>query len=900
MFGGLRTRSRSDGPDAWELNAMGRQYPASRQWQALYSSQRNLGGPQRHLGGSQRYLGYSRRNRGDSHRYLDGSHRNIGGSHRNLNVSDESHPWSMYRQNLNSEFADSALGSSDKSPIPPGGNFQLRESALLRGTPLGPRSQVGADMYKYLKNGLPRVFPPPRPDGSSGYDSSGDDSPAARRRRRQRRTLSQPDLRLQGGRGLRRFGDSMLPSRARASSEADLLSAESNASPESDEDLASHGELVARLERRRPAGGRPAGFAGRAAPDREPPMLNTRLFPPDQQLEGNRPQLQVRQLGCERRVARPGGWRRMLDDVTFEARGGELVGIMATSEAEGTALLDVLGDCSSRGQLRISGQLALNGTTVLPARLAERLTYVQRDGTFSGHMSVRQTLLFHAFLQEPGHVARCFNTKNKINALIEDLGLGQVKHTSVCDLTESELCRLNVACHLCLETDLVLLDQPTRHMDIFDTFFMIEYLRQWAARGRIVMLTLQPPTYEIFNMLGRVLLLADRRLVFSGKAKQMLPYFTFIDYECPSYKNPSDYYLDLVTLDELSPEAHLESSQRVSELSEAFQRRQETLEMPGPAGLLPPRVRRAGCCAQLMALAVQATVYKFPYNVMGWAVRLMAACIMSLIVGTVFYDIRGEDRDQETVPDRTGFHYAMLSLAAWPSLLLTVSDIWREKDVVSRDIDDRLYSRACHTVSQIFFGLPGSALECIMLVAPAHRMAGSQPSDTASTFYVYAGYMLLYLQCVRLLAIVAAYLSSSRHLSAGWLAAALLPLLLVAGWSVHPHELSAWTGWLAWASAPAWLYQRLVWNELAHIRRLRCQRNPALPQDNTIIVQLDCGLTSGQEALSFLAVPDERTPLVPLMVAAVTTLLAVLLALLTALLVRQRRSGSRARRARIP
>ena len=160
--------------------------------------------------------------------------------------------------------------------------------------------------------------------------------------------------------------------------------------------------------------------------------------------------------------------------------------------------------------------------------------------------------------------------------------------------------------------------------------------------------------------------------------------------------------------------------------------------------------------------------------------------------------------------------------------------------------------------------------------------------------------MLAYLQCVRLLAVVAAHLSSSRHLSSGWLACALLPLLLVTGWSVHPHDLSAWSGWLSWTSAPAWIYQRLVWNELAHTRRLRCRRNPALPQDNTIIVQVDCGLSSGHEALSFLAVPDERTPLVPLMVVAVTTLLALLLALLTALLVRQRRSRSRARRARIP
>jgi hypothetical protein len=42
-------------------------------------------------------------------------------------------------------------------------------------------------------------------------------------------------------------------------------------------------------------------------------------------------------------------------------------------------------------------------------------------------------------------------------------------------------------------------------MDIFDTFFLVEYLRQWAARGRIVILTIQPPTYEIFTMISKVI-----------------------------------------------------------------------------------------------------------------------------------------------------------------------------------------------------------------------------------------------------------------------------------------------------------------------------------------------------------------------------------------------------------
>ena len=79
-------------------------------------------------------------------------------------------------------------------------------------------------------------------------------------------------------------------------------------------------------------------------------------------------------------------------------------------------------------------------------------------------------------------------------------------------------------------------------MDIFDTFFLVEYLRQWAARGRIVILTIHPPTYEIFTMISKVALLSLGRLMYFGKRREMLPYFAFIEYPCPAYKNPADYY----------------------------------------------------------------------------------------------------------------------------------------------------------------------------------------------------------------------------------------------------------------------------------------------------------------------------------------------------------------------
>jgi len=115
----------------------------------------------------------------------------IGMGPSGMTATEDLHAWSIYRQNLNSDFTDSALGSDERSPLPYG-NFQLREQtvqSILRHPRLAPRSELGSNMYAYLKFGLPRVFPPTGngggpthqhphriasgfKDASSGYDST--------------------------------------------------------------------------------------------------------------------------------------------------------------------------------------------------------------------------------------------------------------------------------------------------------------------------------------------------------------------------------------------------------------------------------------------------------------------------------------------------------------------------------------------------------------------------------------------------------------------------------------------------------------------------------------------------------------------------------------------------------
>lgn len=88
----------------------------------------------------------------------------------------------------------------------------------------------------------------------------------------------------------------------------------------------------------------------------------------------------------------------LLNDISFEVRGGELLAIMATSEDEGTGILDVIA-----GKTRpLVGDVVLNGQhDVRQHSLRNRVAYVQCDSHLCKDMTVLQTMRFHYDLKKP-------------------------------------------------------------------------------------------------------------------------------------------------------------------------------------------------------------------------------------------------------------------------------------------------------------------------------------------------------------------------------------------------------------------------------------------------------------------------------------------------------------------
>lgn len=848
-------------------------------------------------------------------------------------ASEDLHAWSIYRQNLNSDFTDSALGSSEKSPLPYG-NFQLREStvqSILSHPRYGPKSPLGSNMYTYLKFGLPRVFPPngrPR-DGSSGYDSSEDGavSPRTSNDKRQQsyylRTRSDPDFRNQPYYGPSIVHHSGTNMRGKSISEANLLSNEAivrhtrlppKSYRRSVHDLRAMSELgppqmhsnhylasphPPPIPHHPPSShlgnGRPASIAalggrgnchsmldvssgigigrgignhsvldGPASSILNPHMSHLESIPisfpvaRQEAYTGQYPHLQIRGLDVELNKN-----EFFLQSLSFEVKAGELLAIMSTTGAEGQALLDAL----ATGRKTRIQHVILNGQNVSPAVLRKRLVYVRYDSTVSPNLNVAQTLTFHSHLRQPPKLSVSKTSiSEQIGILIEELGLSQVLSTNVSELTPSEVQRLKIACYLLSDGEILLLDRPTSGMDIFDTFFLVEFLRQWANGGpsgmigKCVILTLQPPTYEIFTMVSRVALISSGRMMFYGRRRDMLPYFASVDYPCPAYKNPSDYYLDLVTLDELSAEAMLESSQRIEQLAEVFRHRQEPLSDPGPPQTLPGKPRNASFIFRIVAIILRQMVYSQPQGFLSWISHLLIALFMSLLVGAVFWDIPASD-PQLILNDRIGFHYTIMHVASIPILLVrALSHIYgRDRSAVESDIADNLYGRSEYIIIVLLCQLPSALVVWLAYVVPAYAMSSLyQQGNDSDAFYIYIGYMILHMIAVQALLTMLGYLSVTRFTSIVISIFAIFYLSLTSGYPLHLKDMTGarWLAeWLPIMSPTRWILPLLLRTEFSmdtlsgHSSHLVCRNKQVQHQD--IIVQLPCPTPNGTAALNF-------------------------------------------------
>ncbi len=227
-----------------------------------------------------------------------------------------------------------------------------------------------------------------------------------------------------------------------------------------------------------------------------------------------RPALEARSL--TKRVWDGASRRTVVDGVSLTVARGELVLLLGPSGSGKTTLLALLGAMLSP----TSGEVLLDGEPT--SRLRERHRadvrrskvgfLFQGDHLLPG-MSVRENVLLPC---APNGISE--GDERRADALLRRFELEKLAGTKSEVLAGGERQRVALARALMLDPPIVLLDEPTAHLDEARTRVAIDLLRGLTGEGRALLVATHDPRLAQAEGVSRVLTLADGRIVPHGHA----------------------------------------------------------------------------------------------------------------------------------------------------------------------------------------------------------------------------------------------------------------------------------------------------------------------------------------------------------------------------------------------
>ena len=123
------------------------------------------------------------------------------------------------------------------------------------------------------------------------------------------------------------------------------------------------------------------------------------------------------------------------------------------------------------------------------------------------------------------------------------------------------------------DPSLIFLDEPTSGLDSFSAESVMTTLLKLARGQKTIITTIHQPRSSIFAIFDNLLLLSEGRSMYFGPARDASDYFAQLGYPCPPSFNPSDHFMDILSVDQRDPEALKASRKRIDTFAEAYTRR---------------------------------------------------------------------------------------------------------------------------------------------------------------------------------------------------------------------------------------------------------------------------------------------------------------------------------------
>jgi len=206
--------------------------------------------------------------------------------------------------------------------------------------------------------------------------------------------------------------------------------------------------------------------------------------------------------------------------INIELQQGELIGLVGANGIGKSTLLRTL----TRVQKPISGNILIASKSIndfAALELAKVLSLVLTEHNFSKNLTVLEMIALgrQPYTNWIGSLSE--NDKSIVDLVIQQTSIEEIQHKKCFELSDGQLQKVMIARALAQDTSLIILDEPTTHLDMYHKAYILNLLKTLANEtGKTILFS----SHEIdlaIQICDKLLVMTDSGLI-SGSPKELI------------------------------------------------------------------------------------------------------------------------------------------------------------------------------------------------------------------------------------------------------------------------------------------------------------------------------------------------------------------------------------------
>ncbi|KAG4442743.1 hypothetical protein IFR05_001760 [Cadophora sp. M221] len=562
-------------------------------------------------------------------------------------------------------------------------------------------------------------------------------------------------------------------------------------------------------------------------------------------------------------LPQPGGSgekRDLIHDFTGVVRDGEMLLVLGRPGSGCSTFLKAVSN-KRDGFAGVEGEVSYGG---IPAeeqikKYKGEVNYNEEDDQHFPSLTVEQTLNFSLLNKTKKHEKG--DIPVIIGALLKMFGIYHTKDTLVGDaytrgVSGGERKRVSIAETLAARSTVVAWDNSTRGLDASTALDYANSLRVMTdISNRTTLVTLYQAGEGIYDLMDKVLVIDEGRMVYQGPAKAAKKYFQDLGYYCPEKQTTADFLTSCtdpterrfredfdgpvpkgpVELDKAFRESEsykdvlkdvdeYEKMLHETDHADAREFKQSVAEMKSKH-VSDQSIYTVSFFRQVLACTKREFWLTWGDKTTLYT-KFFIIISNGLIVGSLFH---GQTLDTSGAFSRGGaifFSVVFLSWLALGELMKAVSG----RTIIARHDDYAFYRPSAVVVARVVQDFPLILMQVIPFSVIMYFLTGLDVD--VSKFFIYFLFLYLTTICITALYRMFAALSPAIDDAVRFSGLALNLLVIYTGYVIpHPQLLSQyiWFGWLYWVNPIAYSFEAVSTDEFYN-RVLECAPDTIVPR----------------------------------------------------------------------